>query len=330
MSTNIDKVTIKQIADKAKVSEATVSRALNNSTLVKPKTRDKILKLANRLGYHPNVLARSIRTKNSHIIGIIIPNIANPFFTEVIRSIEDSADTNGYNVIIINTDESFEKEKSAIEILHGYMVSGFIIASVNNTAGYRAMLDNIPTVFIDRIPSVVVTSDSKFDVVLSDNISDAKSIVDELFKEKARHIGIIYSGVSTSGVERLCGYKKSLKSHNLPIDDRLIFRSDVQMVNTRDLSDLLIESNQCDAIFATDNTILYSVIQEIKEKNRYDIKIASFDNTQWFDFFEIPIISIQQPTELIGIEAVKRVLNRIKRPNLHSHIFRVSGNLIKR
>lgn len=323
-------VTIKEVARRASVSEATVSRALNDSPLVKQATKTRILKLTQKIGYRPNALARSVRTQKTKTIGVIISNIVNAFFTEVIRAIEDQASLMHYSVIIINTDERPENETEAIKMLNSYMVTGFIIASVGGVGNYKNLLGTVPTVFIDRIPSVAMAADSKYDVILSDNQTGAKIVVQEMLKQGAKKIGIISSGVSTAGLERLAGYKLALEEQQITINEALIHFSDVQMKETRAMTQDLLNQQHCDGIFAADNTILLSVLQELRAQSFPPIKVGSFDNTQWFDFFWQPVISIQQPTAQIGAQAVQRLINRIKQPNLQSHVIRLAGKLVER
>lgn len=320
------RVTIKEVAKRAGVSNATVSRALNNDPLVQKKTKNKVIQVAHQLGYHPNVLARSIRTRDSNTIGVIISNVVNTFFTEVIRAIEDKAKELNYNVIIVNTDENSTDEEAAIKMLRGHMVNGFIIASVGKIKSYSSLLGGLPTVFIDRVPP---TSDA-YDTILSDNVAGAKKVVTSLIDQGAKKIGIISSGVSTAGQERLLGYKQALSEFKIAVNDDLIFFSDVETKMTRQYTKELLLNYGCDGIFAADNTILLAVMKEISAQKLDSLRLGAFDNTQWFDFFRQPVTTIQQPTTAIGQQAVKQLVNRIKQPNLQTHLVRMPGKLITR
>lgn len=322
------KITISELAKRMGVSEATISRALNDSPRVKQTTKDKIQKLAKELGYYPNILARSMRTNQSKTIGVIISNIANAFFTSVVRAIEDEAAKLNYRTIVINTDENPGTERNAIEMLQGYMVSGFIIASTRRGLDYKPILGNTPAVFIDRMPN----NDGDYDTLLVNNADGAKQVVNALIAQGATRIGVISSSVSTAGQERLAGYKAALQDNRLSLDESIIKFSDVQMKNVRQYTSNLLINQACDGLFTADNAILLAAMEEITARKLTGFKLGAFDNEPWFDFFNTPVTAVQQPTIEMGTRAVQLLTTRIDQPEDAGvpELLRLTVNLVKR
>lgn len=202
------KPTIKDVAAQAGVSEATVSRALNHSDQVKPATQHKIQQIAQQLGYHPNGLARSIRVQHTHTLGMIIPDILNAFFTQIVRAVEDAADAAGYDVFIVNTDEHLDRESKALNLMLEKQVDGVIIASAGGPTNYVKWLGGTPAVFVDRMPPALIAR--QYDRVLVDNVQATQAVVTQLIRRGAKRIGIINSAVSVTATERLQGYHQAL------------------------------------------------------------------------------------------------------------------------
>ena len=196
-----------EIASKAGVSKTTVSRVLNNSGNVKKTTFNKVMQVMEEMDYQPNELARSLRINNTKTIGVIISNILNPFFTLLVRNIEDFAKENNYHVIICNTDEKKEKEIQYVRTLINRKVDGLIVATTGDIKNYRQLVGETPIVFVDRIPHE--DDRKKFDIVLVDNEQASYRVTKYLIKNGYKNIGfIVGNNVSTTGYERLLGYKK--------------------------------------------------------------------------------------------------------------------------
>ncbi|MGO2603309.1 MAG: LacI family DNA-binding transcriptional regulator [Alkalibacterium gilvum] len=304
--------TIKMVADEAGVSEATVSRVINNSKKVKYETSQKVKKTIKELGYQPNELARSLRSNSTKTIGVIISNILNPFFTSVVRGIEDYANQNDYNVIICNTDENSEKEKRYVQTLINRKVDGLIIATTGNISNYRSLVNKTPVVFIDRIPHK--DDRENFDIVLVENEVATYQAVSHLIKVGYRNIGIITGNdVSTTGYERLLGYKKALKEFDLPVQPDLIKVGSFLGDDSYKLASKLLTETNCDTIFSGNNMILMGTLKAVKNLNEIEKKIGlmSFDDEEWLNYSSLEIDSVKQPTILLGEKAIKILLDRI-------------------
>ncbi|MCF6165102.1 Ribose operon repressor [Furfurilactobacillus rossiae] len=306
-------VTIKQIAQYAGVSEATVSRVLNQPELVSKQTIQKVKDGMDELQYRPSALAQSMRNHTTKTIGVVISNVLNPFFTTLVRGIEDAATKRGYSVIVCNTDENPDKEQRYINMLVDHQADGIILASTGNHANYHSMVNDMPLVFIDRMPQG--KDANLYDTVLVDNEKGSFNAVDALIKQGATRVNAIVSPVATTGTERLNGFRKALTTHDFPIREQDIALDDYLGQHTAELALNLIQTNQCDALFCGNNVILMNVLKVLKEWQIGDMKLAVFDDQPWFDFVQYPIISVDQPAYLIGTKAFITLMDRLANPD---------------
>lgn len=302
-----------EIASRAGVSKATVSRVLNDTGNVKESTSDKVMKVIEEMNYQPNELARSLRVNNTKTIGVIISNILNPFFTLLVRNIEDFSQKNNYHVIICNTDEKKEKEVEYVRTLINRKVDGLIVATTGDIKNYRQLVGETPIVFVDRVPS---EDDRKnFDVVLVDNEQASYKVTKYLIETGYRNIGFITgNNISTTGYERLIGYKTALKEANFPIKEELIKTGSFLGHDAYSLAQDLLDNTLCDAIFAANSLILKEVLDAVKDYNKTkkrEIELISFDNEDWFDHSSININSIKQPISDIAQKSLEILLDRI-------------------
>ena len=180
--------TMVEVARLAKVSISTVSHVINKTRFVSNSTRRKVLKAIDETGYHPNIIARSLRRKRTNTVGLVISNIANPFFPEVVRGIEKQLIRKGYSIILTNTDDDIEKEKELVTILHGKRVDGFIIVPAGGKSKHIESLIQlkIPIVLLDRQIDKL-----KLDAVLVDNEGGAEKLTEHLISLGHKKIAII-------------------------------------------------------------------------------------------------------------------------------------------
>ena len=309
----MDSINISMVAKRAHVSPSTVSRVLNNSPLVKETTANRVREVMKELNYQPNELARGLRCNETKTIGVIVSNVLNPFFTSVVRGIEDVANRVNYNIMLCNTDEKAEKELQYIHALLSKRVDGLIIASAVTKYDYTALLGGKPAVFVDRRPEG--ENKGKFDTVLVQNKEGSRRAVMQMIESGYHRIGIITgSNVSTTGSERLLGYEQAHRDAGIPLDQSLIklgnFLGDTSYENAIDL----IENNACDAVFAANNMILLGALKAVSEKKMRipeDIGVSAFDDLEWMQFCEPQISAVRQPTYEIGTVAMSLLLDRI-------------------
>ncbi|HOP95009.1 MAG TPA: LacI family DNA-binding transcriptional regulator [Dictyoglomaceae bacterium] len=309
--------TMKDVAKLAGVSISTVSHVINKTRYVEKETREKVYEAIKALDYRPNTLASSLRKKVSSTIGLIISNITNLFYPEVVRGVEDYLAKYNYNLILCNSDEDVEKEKKYIEVLFSRRVDGLIITP-SKSSETRDNLDlfrerNTPVVLVDR-----KIEGLEEDVVLADNIGGAHEAVRYLLSLGHRRIGIITGPLdTTTGSERLEGYFKALSDLNIKKDDSLIYEGDFKEESGyRGVKELLSLPNPPTAIFATNNLMSLGALKGIFELNLKipkDISLISFDDMEWFPYFSPPLTAIYQPAYELGEAAVKLLFERFRK-----------------
>ena len=307
-------ITISEVAQKAGVSKATVSRAINNNPKVRQKTQQLIKNIIKIMGYHPNTAARGIRTKLSKTIGIILPNITNDFFATLVRGAEDQARLSGYQIMITNTDESSNNEYADINNLLNQMVDGLIIISTGVIKNYRQIVRKTPTIFTDRLPNDQEIS--HFDTILIDNVQGSYQAVNNLIQNGAERIGFINSSVPDINTERMMGYDKALKHHHLNIDRDIIKFSDRKASNVYKLTGQLIINQACDGLFTANNTIFRKALLKLKSSHLNHVKLATFDDDYLYQFINRKMTVIQQPAYQMGRKSVVNLINRINNPKL--------------
>jgi LacI family transcriptional regulator/LacI family repressor for deo operon, udp, cdd, tsx, nupC, and nupG len=310
------------VAKKANVSVATVSRVLNNSTSVNDSTRSKILKAIKELNYQPNRVAKRLRSKSvsSNLIGVLIPDIQNPFYVDVLRGIEDVASTKNYALIMCNFGQDKEREKMYLEILQSESIDGLIAAPASeDDPQLKKMLSNgMPVVCVDR-----GLKDVDVDVVLVNNVDGAYKAVDYLAKAGYRRIAYI-AGMPTIPSSRLRerGYREALEDNGLTFDPDLVRYGDSKHESGVKLcNELLGLPYPPDAIFTGNNLITLGALETIhqrKLKIPEQIAIVGFDDMYWSSSLNPPLTAVKQPAYEIGKRAAELLIQRIDEPTRQS------------
>lgn len=306
------KVNINEVARLSGISRTTVSRVINNSPRVKEETALKVKQVMQELGYQPNELARGLRNNETKTVGVIVSNVLNPFFTAVVRGVEDVANAENYSIILCNTDEKNEKESQYIRMLLGKRVDGLIIASTGAKCDYDTLAAEKPIVFIDRRPPV---KDGAYDVILVANELGSYKLTKHLIEQGYRRIGIVIGSVeATTGHGRLAGYYRALRESNIEVDERLVKTDDFLGSYSYEKTKELLKEGICDAIFAGNNMILSGALRAMKEEGveyPQDMGLAAFDDLDWMEYSPVPITAVKQPTYEIGMMAMQTLLRRI-------------------
>ena len=307
-------VTIKDVADLAGVSSSTVSRVLNDREYIKEETRQKVQNAMHALGYKPSRLARGLRFNTSRIIGLIISDIQNPFFTRLVRAVEDIAHENNYALILANTDEDPQKEELNVDLMISERVAGVIITPTKeyNCPVKKLINNRIPVVCVDRR-----VLDCEVDTVLVNNVSASKKLIKHLLSMGHRRIGSILGPDDvTTGRERLLGLINAFEEKKLTLDKNLIFQSTPKEENGYKLAhELLALADPPTAIFAGNNLLALGAMRAIKElglKIPEDISMVSFDDSTWAELVQPSITVMAQPTYEIGKVAAELILRRIE------------------
>lgn len=311
------KITINEIAERANVSKATVSRVINNKTgVVTQKTRDKILDIIEAEGYVPNALARALTTKETKVIGLILPDITNPFFTKVARGVEDSAAKYGYSTIICDTDDDFEKENNYIRILMENQIDGIIYTSVDENKK-----ENIKFIIDKKIPCVLLDRNRK-DIDLPCVFSNSKNGMYKIIKYliKIGHSKIAYiSGPEGSNIvnERLEGYLKALKEQGIEINNEIIVHGDYKIEGGANcMESLLKKQNDFTAVACANDLMAIGALNFLKEKNikvPKDISITGFDNIDMTNVTSPSITTVDQFTYELGWKAAELLVKILKK-----------------
>jgi DNA-binding LacI/PurR family transcriptional regulator len=306
------------VAKRAGVSIATVSRVLNNNNSVKEATRVKILKAIKDLKYQPSRVAKRLRSKSisSNLLGILIPDIQNPFYVDVLRGIEDVAYNNNYAIIMCNFGQDEKKEKLYLEILQSEGIDGLIAAPAReDDPQLKKMLnDGLPVVCVDR-----GLKDIDVDIVMVNNVEAAYKAVDYLIKTGYKRIAYI-SGLQTIPSSRLRekGYREALAANDLPFDQTLVKYGDSKHESGIKLcEELLNMPNPPDAIFTGNNLITLGALETIHKKKLAipkDIAIIGFDDMYWSNSLNPPLTAVRQPAYEIGKRAGELLIQRINDP----------------
>ena len=322
------------VAKKAGVSIATVSRVLNNSSNVNEATRVKILKAIKELKYQPSRVAKRLRSKSmsGNLLGVLIPDIDNPFYVDVLRGIEDVAYKNNYAIIMCNFGQDEKKEKLYLEILQSESIDGLIAAPAREDDPQlkKMVKDGLPVVCVDR-----GLTDIDVDVVLVDNVRGAFSAVDHLAKSGYKRIAYIAGLPSIpSSRYREKGYREALAVNGLLVDDDLIKYGNSKHESGVELcSELLNLENPPDAVFTGNNLITLGALETIHRmrlKIPQDIAIVGFDDMYWSNSLNPPLTAVRQPAVEIGKRAGELLIQRINDPQRPTIQMMLNAELMKR
>ncbi len=304
---------IKDVALKAGVSSATVSRVLAQKPYVRESVRHRVLKAVKELGYQPSRVARSLRVRTSQIIGIIIPDIQNPFYTTLVRAIEDRAYANKYAVFLCNTDEDSEKEALYIDLMLAEQVAGVIITPARETAGSlrKLLAMNIPVVAVDRR-----IKDMDLDLVVLNNVVASNELVSHLVKQGHRRIAAILGTFEmTTGQDRFEGYKSALAEGGIDLDPTLIRSGPPREVFGYQCANELLELPDPPTAFFTGNNMLtIGTLRAIHERGLtipQDLSLVAFDDLDWMSLMSPKLTVIAQPTYKMGQRSFDLILKRI-------------------
>jgi LacI family transcriptional regulator len=307
--------TIRDVAALAGVSAATVSRVMNGKADVAADLRQRVLAAVKELGYRRNGPARSLRTRAAMVLGVIISDITNPFFTAVVRGAEDQAQLAGYSVVLANADEDVAKEARYLEVAADEQMAGVLLspASPRHTSIDVLVERGIPVVTIDRRLTAAAV-----DSVTVDNHLAARKAAQHLIDQGCLRIGIVAGPVqTTTGASRLAGYRAALRAAGRAVDASLVayadFRTEGGYVATRTL---LRQRQPPDGLLFSNNLMTVGGLRAIAEAGLAipdDIAIVGFDDAIWTTALRPPLTVVAQPTYEIGQTAAQLLLRRIER-----------------
>jgi LacI family transcriptional regulator len=307
--------TIREVAESAGVSYATVSHVINNTRVVTQETRERVLAAMTSLNYRPNALARSLRQGKTNTMGLVLPDSANPFFAEISRSIEAEAFKKGYSVFLCNTELDTQRELFYVDVLSKKQVDGIIFVAAGDQADSLDFLlrQNMSVVMIDRdLPNVQV------DAVLTDHQLGGFLATQHLIELGHERIACIAGPSSiTPSAERIIGYRKALEQAGLPYAEELIMRGDYHPQSGMDIMHSILQmSPRPTAIFALNDLMALGALRAAAEAGcsiPNDLAIVGYDDLELARFTNPPLTTIAQPKKEIGARAVNLLVDRIAR-----------------
>lgn len=314
------KISLSDIAASLGVSKTLVSMVLNNRADEKgisKETQKRVWEKVKEMNYKPNMMARGLRLGRSNTIGLIVSDIANPFYARIARYVENYLEPKGYSIMICSTDEDIEKELRLIRMLKDRQIDGLIISSSQKSSKeFKAMMEEkYPFVLIDRI-----MSDLKTNSVAVDNFRGAYDAISHLIKQGYKNIAAFsVSPVHVSTInDRIEGYLRCIKDSGLTYGKKLLVEipfNDVRNSVKYQLSNVLYGKEKVEAIFAVNNNIAISCLEmlsEMKVRIPEDIGFVCFDDLEVFKFSRPSITAVSQPIEEICKKAVEILLDEIK------------------
>jgi LacI family transcriptional regulator len=316
----VKRISIKDVALKAGVSIASVSYVLNNKidSRIPQETIDKVKHAAEELNYRPNNIAKSLKTQRTHIIGLVVADIANPYFSQLARIIEDEANKLGYTLLIGSSDENAEKFEALINMFADRQADGLIIAPVENSEKCLLKLQKqkIPFVLIDRYLSGV-----EADSIQINNYDISQKVTEHLINGGYKNILLVaYKTELQHLLQRTQAFLNTLEKHQIQNSQVLLADKDYidRDINTG-LENMLQNAVKPDAIFFTSNKLAVSGLKKLTQLGiniPQDIAVAAFDETEAYELFPVPLTYVKQPLSAIGTTAVKMLNEKINIKNL--------------
>jgi LacI family transcriptional regulator len=312
-------ITIIDIAKALGVSKSTVSRALNGNSEINATTKENILAYARQHNYQPNPIAKGLQQKQTFSIGVVVPELKNVFFAQVIDGIDSIAYKHKYQLIVAQSYEQYEREIETVNHLANRSIDGLIISLSSQTKETNHLLtlqkNGLPIVLFDRVSNSINTHN-----VITDNFNTAYKATELLIQNGHKNILHIAHPQNLSiSQERVNGYKKALENYNIPFDEKLLYycnyaHTHIHIIEAN-LLKYLKQKKKPDAIFSSGDritSIIYSCLTKLKLKIPNDIAFTGFSNNNIIKLFNPNITVIQQPTFEIGQASAQLLIELIE------------------
>ena len=300
---------IKDVAERAGVSPATVSRVLNGAASVRAEYRERVLRVIEELGYRPNRLASNLRRQKAEMIGVVVLDIENPHFTQMVRAVEDAAFRRGYRVLLCNTDENPEKQKAYLQVLAAERVLGVLI-SPSDPAGEEIseLIElGIPVIAFDRS-----VDDPRADAVIVDNAAGTRLATEFLIRAGHERIGFV-SGLDDieTSVERQLGYERAMREAG--IEPRSA-SGGYRIANGKTATEELLETGDLTALIVGNNFMTIGALEVLRAHRirvPEEMALVAVDDPFWAELVEPPLTTLAQPVREMADCAVELLLQRI-------------------
>jgi LacI family transcriptional regulator len=312
-------VSMRDVARLAGVSVATVSAVINEKGTVSTALTERVAKAMQALDYHPDHIARSLRVGRSNVIGMIVPDISNLFFAEILRGVEESSEQKGYSVILCDSNEDSARERRHLATLYSRRVDGVLLASsISQAAHDRLTLRRFPIVFIDSVPAGVENG-----VVIVDNVEAAYTATRHLIDLGHRRIAIISGRLDRSvGLDRMNGYRKALQEAGIWTPEEFIQHGDFHVESGyRCGSELMRLTVPPTAIFSCNNRMTLGLLRALGDLGINcpgRVSVVGFDDVDWSTTFSPRLTCVAQPTYEIGKRATEMLLEKILAADGHA------------
>ena len=310
----VRRATIKDVADTAKVSRSTASRALTGNGYVSPAVRDRVRRVAQSLGYVPDAMARNLRQQVSKSIGVIVSDLRNSFYADLASGIGRRSRRAGYAVMLADDGGAAEQEIEAAEMLVALRVAGVILTPVSAEVTSYLKRHQVPVVEVDRQFAAGTA-----DAVVIDNRSAALHMTQELLALGHRRIALFIDEMDwTTGRERLLGYRQALQQARLPLDEDLVVRGGWDVHEAEQVArTLLASATPPTAIFAANNVLaegVWRAAQVLGFSIPEQLSLATFDDAPWMTMVRPGVTAVAQDAVALGEAAVTALLQRLESP----------------
>lgn len=314
----MENINIKQLAKALGLSTSTVSRAFRDNSDISKETKERILSKAKELNYQPNHYASNLREQRSKTIAVIVPELGNNFFSQVIHGIEKIARDKGYHILIYATDDVFEKEVSFIRLLHNGRADG-IIMSVTGEANDHTYLNELaqkrlPLVFFDRVYEDIVTPR-----VITNDYDSSFAATEHLIKQGCKHIAYLVINKNLSiGKFRMQGYMDALLKYNIPFDDRYVVDCTNSYTKNNVILKKMLKELKPDGVFTSVERLAfatYYACYDLKISVPEQLKVIGFSSLEIAPLLNPSLTTITQPATTIGTEAANLLFKMLEHPD---------------
>lgn len=297
------------IAERAGVSAATVSRVLADLPTVQPHYRERVLRTVEELGYRPNKLGKYLRLQRAETIGIVVSDVENPHFTEMVRKVEDAAYRRGWRVLLCNTDEKADKQRSYLEVLSDERVSGVILSTTNPEGAEIAQLldSGIPVVAFDR-----TVDDSRADAIVSASGYAARLATEHLLRSGHRRLGFVGGPINTeTGADRLEGYEQAMRTAGLAPSWA---DGEFRIEGGEAATETLLREESPTALVVANNLMTIGALRALGSRRLRvpeDVALVAIDDPFWAELILPPLTTLAQPVRQMADAAVEFLFERI-------------------
>jgi len=304
---------IYDVAREANVSVFTVSAVINKKGHVSPTLERRVEAAIRKLRYRPNLLARSLAKQRTHTIGVVVPDISNPFFPLVVRGAEDAAQKHGYSILLCNSDYRREKEERYLELLLAKRVDGILLTKTPGRLSprLRQMIRSV------KVPIVLImrtSPDLAKDAVVTDDLKGALEAVSHLARLGHHRIALVGGPLNVSnGKARWLGYRKGLRVNGLKYDPQLVFEGDYR-IESGYRAGLALLARRPEGVYVANFLMTVGFLKAAEEMGMRcpeDFGLVSFDDYPWLDFFRSPLTTVELPKYEVGFSAAELLLERI-------------------